>query len=381
MKRNLLLAVFALLVALGLTEVVLRTTHAFGARLSWTEPDAEIGWRFKPGREYWFFKENDHAITGRISRLGWRDRDRDRTADVRVAVVGDSYVEAFQVELDSTFVAVAERTANARAAGEMRTFEFWNRGRSGMGPAEESIVLTRDVLPLAPDIVVLVLTPSNDIADVSRATASDFLRPFYLVGANDSLVLDDSFHRSKGYRLRAWLNPIKERSALVSLVAERYNASRVARSVKNVSRDAAASANQLTRVQTVMTAHPDAGFLSNYGLTKRVWAEMARLCASHGVALVVTSVPVVYRDSEVAELRARDGSFDPSFFDRDLAAMADSSGFAYFPLTSAFSERARSTGKRLDWAHWNYDGHRLVGEALAEAVLASAEASDGPNKR
>jgi len=364
------LALCSLVVAAGVIEIVLRSTHVFGARVSWTEPDPWVGWRFTPGREYWFFNENDHAITGRINSLGWRDRERARAkrAEVRIAVLGDSYVEAFQVEFDSTFVAVAERTANAR---EGRTCEFLNFGRSGMGPAEENIVLLRDVLPIAPDLVVLVLTPNNDIADVSRATASDFLRPFYIVGANDSLALDDSFGRSRGYRLRVWLNPLKQRSALVSLVAERYNASRVARSVKNVSRAAAASAHKLTRVQTVMTSHPDPVFLANYGLVKRVVAEMSHACASRGVALVVTSVPVAYQEAEIEDLRSRDRSFAPDFFDRDLAAMADSSGFAYMPLVGAFSARARSTGKRLDWAHWNYDGHRLVGEALSEAVLGS----------
>jgi len=165
--RNVLLALCSLVVAAGVIEIVLRSTHVFGARVSWTEPDPWVGWRFTPGREYWFFNENDHAITGRINSLGWRDRERARAkrAEVRIAVLGDSYVEAFQVEFDSTFVAVAERTANAR---EGRTCEFLNFGRSGMGPAEENIVLLRDVLPIAPDLVVLVICAHNDFGDLVR---------------------------------------------------------------------------------------------------------------------------------------------------------------------------------------------------------------------
>jgi hypothetical protein len=63
--RRLLLSLVSLAVLCGLVETALRTAHAFNARLTWTEPDRQIGWRFTPGREYWFFAENDHPVTGR----------------------------------------------------------------------------------------------------------------------------------------------------------------------------------------------------------------------------------------------------------------------------------------------------------------------------
>jgi hypothetical protein len=363
--RTLVLAVCSLVMALVVIEIALRTTHAFNARVAWTEPDPAIGWRFTPEREYWFFAENDHAIQGRINAMGWRDHERVRTKaseTLRVAVLGDSYVEAFQVELDSTFVAIGERMARARGLN----VEFMNFGRSGMGPAEESIVMQRDVLPCHPDVVVLLYTPNNDIADANRATAADDLRPFYTVDARDSLHLDTSFQRTRGYRIRRFLNPLKQRSALFSLVAERYNAARLARAA-NV-RDKKTPERKLSREQTLTTRHPDATLVANYALTKRIVAEMARVLESRGVGFVLMSVPLVYEDAEIVQLRALDPAFDPEYFDRDLAALADSSEFAFLPLTSAFSARHRVVGSPLHWAHWNYQGHRLVGELLAGAV-------------
>jgi hypothetical protein len=367
-KRNLLLAAFAVVIALILVELVLRTTHLFNARLSWTQPDPEIAWCFTPGRAYRFLNENDHAITGRINALGWRDRERDRTkrVDTRVAVVGDSYVEAFQVELDSTFGAVAERTLQARGA---RTWEFMSFGRSGMGSAEERIVLQRDVLPCAPDVVVLLFAPINDIADAARATVGDAARPFYVADERDSLVLDTSFKQARGYRVRALLNPLRQRSVLVSLVMERYRAARFERALRAAEREAASSPNQLTALESLMTSHPDPMFLASYALAKRIVRETARECAPHA-AFVLMSVPVAYEDADVAELRAREGTFDPDFFDRDLAAMADTAGFAFIPLTEAFAKRSREIRSRLHWAHWNYAGHRLVGETLADTISA-----------
>jgi hypothetical protein len=370
--RNFLLAVCALVVAVLVIELVLRTTHLFSARVAWTEPDAEIGWRFTPGRDYWFFAENDHAIEGRINTMGWRDHERvrEKRVDRRVVVLGDSYVEAFQVELDSTFVAVADRILNASGTGE--AFEFMNFGRSGMGPAEESIVLKRDILPCAPDIVVLLFTPNNDIADVSRVTAADLLRPFYTVDEHDSLRLDTSFRHSRGYRLREFLNPLKQRSALVSLVAERYNVARLARAARQP--DAGAAPRTLTREQTLLTKSADAAFLANYELAKRIVTEMARTLESKGVAFVLMSVPLVYDDGAIAQLRALDSSFDANYFDSDLAALADSSRFTFVPLTGAFSARRRESGESLHWAHWNYRGHQLVGRALADVMGQSPPA-------
>lgn len=369
--RTLALGLVSLLLALVATEIVLRTTHAFGARLSWTEPDALIGWRFTPSSEYWFFKENDHAITGRINALGWRDRERTRAKAAgvtRVAVLGDSYVEAFQVELDSTFIGVAERLLH-RPAGPR--YEFMNFGRSGMSPAEELLVLERDVLPCDPDVVVLVFTPHNDIADVSAATTTDRDRPFYGVGSDGALRLDTLFCESRGFRARKALSPLKQRSALVSLVIERVNAWRWSRNARSIEDPGAGGATRaLTREQTLMTARPDSMYTENYTLAKRLVAEMARRCEANGVAFVTMCVPLVCEPHDVDALRSLDPTLDPVFFERDLSALADAAGFALVPLTDAFFSHYRRGGEPLYWSHWNYRGHRAVGTALASAIVA-----------
>ena len=134
---NLVLGLAALTVAAAVVEGFLRITHFAGARMAWTQPDDRVGWRFTPGREYWHFKENDHPISGRINTLGWRDveRSRDRQAGVlRVAVLGDSFVEALQVELDSTFCRIAERELARRLD---RPVEVMNFGRSGTTTSEQ----------------------------------------------------------------------------------------------------------------------------------------------------------------------------------------------------------------------------------------------------
>jgi hypothetical protein len=360
MLKRFLLIVLPLFLVCSLLEIVFRTAHPFGARVSWTEPDREIGWRFTPGREYWFFGENDHAITGHINSMGWRDRERTvrkRPRTYRIAVLGDSYVEAFQVEQDSTFTAIAERRLNATRAHD--DAEVMNFGRSGMSPTEESIVLERDVLPCHPDMVLLLFTPHNDIADVNPATAPDPCRPFFRT-RGDSLVLDTSFTRRRDFRIRESINSLKQHSALVSLVTERYNAWRLTHARKRVN---PLSEKGLTREQRMCTTHPDSVYVANYVLCKRLIVKMAHACKARGVRFELASVPLVYADEDVARCRAIDPTFDPGFFDRDLAALATAGGFSFYPMTAEFAARS-GNGVRLQWQHWSYLGHQAAFEVL-----------------
>jgi hypothetical protein len=366
MVKRLLLIVVPLVLVCALLEVVLRTAHPFGARVSWTEPDREIGWRFTPGREYWFFGENDHAITGRINSMGWRDRERSPEkppGTYRIAVIGDSYVEAFQVELDSTFAALAEAAYRGSPVSGSETVEVMNIGRSGMGPAEELVVLAR-LIRSRPDRVLLLFTPHNDIADVNPATASNLCRPF-LYHREDGLAWDTSFTRRRDFRIREAINPLKQHSALFSLIAERYNSWRLARAMERT----AAEPGGLTREQSLCTDEPDSVFARNYALCKLAIARMARMCQTNGIRFELACVPLAYRPEDVEHLRSVDASFDPEFFDRDLAALADSSGFSFTPLTADFALRSRR-GVKLQWQHWNYAGHRAAFRRLLDPAAA-----------
>ncbi|HEX6944027.1 MAG TPA: SGNH/GDSL hydrolase family protein [Gemmatimonadaceae bacterium] len=363
MTKRLLLAVLPLLVVCGLLEIVLRTTHLFGARLAWTEPDREIGWRFTPGREYWFQGENDHAITGRINSAGWRDHEHAREKPPRtwrVAVLGDSFVEAFQVELDSTFTSRLGRSlhAGAHIRGEVLNF-----GRSGMGPAEELIVLERDVIPRTPDVVVLVFTPHNDIADINPATATDAARPFFHL-RGDSLLLDTSFNRGREARMREAVNSIKQHSALVSLAAKRYQEWKLARAWRH-----GVYGGTFSRADRMCTANPDSVDAANYALCKRLIARMASECSARGIRFVLTSVPLVYAGDAIDERRRTDATFDPGFFDRDLGVFSASEGLDFIPLTAGFEAEWARHRQPLHWQHWNYAGHRLVARLLGEALF------------
>lgn len=365
--RTIAVSALCLLVVLLITEVVLRATHLFGARLSWVQPDTELGWRFTPNRTYWYGDENDHPITGKINSYGWRDREwsvKKEAGTIRVAVIGDSFVEAFQVEDDSTFVALTERRLQVELG---RGVELMNFGRSGMTQTEELLVLRKDVAPFSPDVVVLFFTPMNDIADVDRRTAINDLRSFYVQNGDGSLTLDSGFTQRRQFKLKTFLNPFKQRSALVSLALQKYNTLRWNMRASRMS-PGASSDKGMAGYLRLCTASPDGVHAENYRLNKVLIGEMAEFCRERGIRFLLVCVNMFYRCDDEGKIKALDPTFDAGFYDDDLGSLADSLGIEYLGLEKLFARECEKTGRSWHWIHWNYDGHRAVSDAMAEKL-------------
>ncbi|MFQ5511487.1 MAG: SGNH/GDSL hydrolase family protein [Candidatus Krumholzibacteriia bacterium] len=357
-----------------LLELLLGTTHMFGARKSWSEPDPILGWRFTPNRGYWYHRENDHPITGRINRFGWRDRDRSLSKPpgvFRVAVIGDSFVEAIQVEQDSTFTALVEDRLN-RGAG--RRAEILNFGRSGMTQTEELLVLEHEVAGYAPDLVVLLFVPVNDVSEVTVETSDSALRPFFDLSANGDLSLNTSFVNSGEYKLKAAINRFKQHSLTVSFLNERYNLLRRSRRRARIEARGRSS-GRIDGALSLCTASAEETYARNYRLNKRLIEEMAGYCRRQGMAFMLVCADWVYKTEDAARYSAIDPTFDAGYFARDLRQFSDSLRIDYLDLQEPFQLYYRRRGIPLHWQHWNYAGHRLVAEELA-AKLESIMARD-----
>ena len=129
--RTLLFAPVPLIMVLGLLEVVLRVTHLFGAYVSWTTPDPNVGFRYVPGDHDLFFREGHLATRVHVNRGGWIAPEwslQKHPGSVRIALLGDSFLEALQVERSQTASIVAQRLLQERLHSEVELLAF---GRSG----------------------------------------------------------------------------------------------------------------------------------------------------------------------------------------------------------------------------------------------------------
>ncbi|HEX5708730.1 MAG TPA: SGNH/GDSL hydrolase family protein [Pyrinomonadaceae bacterium] len=426
---KILVVAVSVLFALALAEVVLRVA-GYSYPVFYTT-DAARGYALKPGMEGWYRKEGESYV--RINSDGLRDREHALEKPpntLRVAVVGDSYAEALQVEQEAAFWSVAERLLRECPALAGREVEFINFGVSGYGTAQELITLRERVWTYAPDVVLLAFTTNNDITDNSRALKRTDEIP-YFVRRDGRLVLDDSFKETSAFRLRdSALNRaakwVRDRSRVIQLghqahgaiktfIASRHAAPSTnaataggttndSNSAHDAARGASDNANGTTNNANGASVNANGGgaaALEEVGIDNLIYREpkdaiweeawavtedllktmRAETEARGARFLVVTTsnaVQVVPDPALREQFMRRVGSADLFYPDRRVKSLGEREGFRVLNLAPALRDYADehrvflhgfgpSVGRN---GHWNADGHRVAGQLVAQELCA-----------
>ena len=152
--------------ALLLCELALRLLGVSYPVFVWTDPVRGVahipgvsGGKQLPDGRRWVEINSD----------GWRGPEvalRHPPGTLRIALLGDSFIEAFEVPFDSTVGEVVERRLTALRGGPVEVLNF---GQGGYGTTQELLTLEHEVWKYSPDLVLLAVTTGNDISDNSRA--------------------------------------------------------------------------------------------------------------------------------------------------------------------------------------------------------------------
>ena len=369
MKRpaaNLALAAFGLLAGLLLFEGVLRLA-GFGTEN--TVPDPSVGYRFVPNAKYRWIAEG--GSEGRFNSAGWRDVEHrlDKPAGTtRILFLGDSFVEALQVPLDSTFFRRLERGLNRRA-GAGRPFEVVALGQNGDGTTAEYVTYELRGARYAPDVVA-VLFVLNDPADNYRPAALEKERPFF-VEDGDSLRLDTSFNQTADFRKWQRFLWLKSHSVLwtqlhLAVATLRARKKPVPAEVGNQPADGYYRAWNFDR-------SPPIDSIPAYRITEKILARFARRVQADGHRFVLFASGFARQeDRELLERGRDDPNFDPDKTQRWLTSLGAREGFEVVPLTPAFRQ-ASASGRGPLWyrvgenyGHWNPAGHAVAARAMED---------------
>lgn len=377
MPGRVALFVAALLLSLVLAEVGLRIAGFEFPQFH--ERDDLVGLTLRPGAEGWYTEEGRAYV--KVNSAGMRDVERSRQrlpGRLRIAVLGDSYTEAIQVDRERAFPALLEKRMRA-CAGPVEVLNF---GVSGFGTAQELLTLRSKVWNYAPDMVLLAVFPSNDVTDNSRALDGGELRP-YFVPDGERLALDDSFRSRTSYRVLA--NPLyrflRTHSRVLMLGLKARKAAAALQAPKGAS-------HELGLDWLVFRAPSSRPWVEAWDVTERLIGEMNDEVAAHGARLVMTSVTdpaAVHPDPEVRRRHtAALGVPDFLYAERRLAGFAKRRGIPFLPLTSRMDRLAAGKalhgfGPHLGFGHWNEDGHRLAADLLADFLCGMpARSSPAP---
>jgi hypothetical protein len=197
-RRRIFRAIATLLslaLAVASVEVVLRRTGGiFQDRF--TAPDQQRGWQLRPGFGGWMGgHETPFWVT--INSAGMRDVERavvPPAGTLRVAVLGDSYVQGIAVRQQDTLTTFLERDLAPCVADRVEALNF---GVTGYGTAQELLTWRSHARSYQPDIAVLAFYTDNDVFNNVRAlnpTLFPEQSPYFTLDGN-ALVLDTTFRQ------------------------------------------------------------------------------------------------------------------------------------------------------------------------------------------
>jgi len=145
--------------------------------------------RYVPGQEGVYRKRGAVEAHYRINAQGWnaaRDFERPRgAATCRIVAIGDSYVEAFQVDVGGSFAELLE-TLYGKNRAEVLRF-----GVSGAPLSQYLAMIEREAAAYGPDVIVVNLV-HNDFIESYRPLAGRFTRSFLTLDVREGRVVGEN---------------------------------------------------------------------------------------------------------------------------------------------------------------------------------------------
>lgn len=362
-KQKLLLAGAANLLLLGvlglLVEVggqVWATAHPSWEVAGW-EPDPQLGWRLVPGLEFtwaghhWYAR--DFSVPVRVNAQGFRDRERtpeNPAGALRVALLGDSFLEALQVPLEDTCAQRLERRLGQRHPGA----EVLNFASSNWGVGQALLCWEHVAQRYAPRWVAVLVAELHMARTVAPAEGGAFRAT-----AGRSLAIRPVFARRGWALVREPARDLEAfRAAQEALIRDELGGARVRRRA----RQAFLPGLLRERLQAWLAEPPRASTSSSidqetWHVNELVLGALARATKQAGARLVVLDACEWFNPG------ARELS-------RALAGLCADEGIERLDATAAL-RAAEARGEATIWAHdghWTPAGHEAVAAALDELL-------------
>lgn len=293
--------------------------------------------------------------------VGMRDHEHDVNKSpgvYRILVLGDSFMEANQVEFGDAFVSVLEQRLRD-AVG--RPIEVINASVSGWGTDDELTYLMREGIKYRPDLVLVAMTLHNDVSDNLLNEYHEFRnglieqRPVTLVPWVPYLML----------KLKEWM---ASHSHLyqVALRAVRTNwVSSEARILES-------------HVGSLLRRVPDDRIRTGWEMTSQLLQKMRQTADTVNARVAVALLPLsvqVYQEnlnSFLASNGLTEADIDLFKPQEMMKVIGENVGVSIIDLYSVFRNTKADCRCELfvqNDGHWNKLGHQIAAEEAARGLL------------
>ncbi len=332
-----------LLVAAEIAARILLPSAAFGE-------DPALAGKYHPYRRMRYHSDIDgFDVDVLLNSLGMRDREHPiekPPGRFRILVLGDSFMEAKQVEMEQGFCARLEEILSAT-----REVEVINSGHAGFGCVEECLVLKQFGLPRRPDLVIQAFF-MNDVSD-------------------DAAVRDEIEYAESGAPVK--MRPEGPRSRFAQWLGARWDMLPFRQKDRLVENDDLGDPEHdpFAILRPGRAMRDEAAWKRSLAAIR----ETARLAQSAGAQYALVVIPLAQQvdptlGGRVAEVwRLAPGELT-DFPQQRLSRFGEQQGLAVLDLLPLFRAHKTEHNYFRNDGHWTAAGHALAADAVCEYLVS-----------
>lgn len=363
--------------------------------------DERRGFAPRPGAKGWYTYEGKSYVE--INKHGLRDRNHSLAKPedtVRIAVLGDSFTEAWQVPVTETFWSIMEKELANCTTFANQEVEVINFGVSNYGTAQQLLTLRHKAWQYQPDIVVLAMFTGNDIINNSKKLEKDPMRPFFVYQEGE-LVLDNSFQELPSYQKEKSLlwrsfKTASNYSRVVQLLGKSASSIRFSQPTQAQDKKAELEAKPQPRMVSInpQSYQPptEPAWQEAWQITESLLGIMSNEVQQKEVEFLVTTISnpqEVHPDPTFRQQFKEDWGIDSLMYpNKRIENVGKDQGFSVLNLSPEFRTYAENNQvclhgfdqKLMCDGHWNSEGHRLAGQKIAQRLCENLDISKAKDK-
>ena len=368
MRRLVFFIIVAVVLPILGAELVLRWFVHVPAHESSFVLDYDLGWKLRPSTKFQFSQEGNGVVE--TNAEGFRDylhRVEKPESSFRVALIGDSFFEAKQVNYEESLAALLEQKLSECKPNV--AVEVFNFSAQGYATLQQYVLYTNYVAKYSPDVVVLGFYEGNDVYDnhpklnPSNPELAPYLQQVVSLDQGKLKVA------SGQGRVLFYARKVLHEASRYSFIARKLFSL-----LANIGRAAPAHSKQQYE-WTLFRAPLGQELVEAWSITLDTLKAFRNLVVADGAKFRLLSIPsaiAVHPDEHQQQLFKRTyGIADFSYASKRLQSVINDVEF--LDLQKEFVSRLSSRGaafygfanSRPGFGHWNQLGHQAVAEYLA----------------
>jgi hypothetical protein len=372
--------IFLLILGLAFMEVILQGLGWLGVL-----PGVNIRFNGPFSRAYWTSEGHDNGIR---NRFGWHYPEFDLKATNRVAVIGDSFVEACEVGRSQNEAAVLQQLLRAQS----REWAVFALGLRGASPSYYLDMLDYATRHLAPQEVIVLIYLGNDIGESSPLL--NYVPPtgtiYYNLDPSNHLVLNPASIGAREGLVR--LLEMPRRSVLINspmtinshcMILQSLFSIRDGLKLASLNRRLIARDPESTRWGAIgfslkpFAVAPDPEARQALDVMLAELALIQERCETNHIRLRLVTIPYFpprfFDTQRGADWTLQLGAYDFLRPDREVAAFARERGIPFCSFAGCLKARKTTVSEIYSLyfskgsGHFTEKGHRMCAEAMFDA--------------